>query len=178
MLPLAFLAVAGGLLFLVAGMTGSSLASVVQGHPDGANATTPTGAGATGSSGGSNAAPGPTGSGGVAHEIVTFFTPLVGKNAAAGIAGNASAESSYDPNAPGGGLFQTIGGRGVAQGSPVQAQLESAWAEIQARGEVGALRAAKSPEEAARIFQESFEKPASRTGSLAHREQAAREAYG
>lgn len=48
MLPLAFLAIAGGLLLLVAGGTGSSLASVVKGHPDGANATTPTGAAAGG----------------------------------------------------------------------------------------------------------------------------------
>lgn len=73
MLPLAFLAIAGGLLLLVAGGTGSSLASVVKGHPDGSNATTPTGAGAgatggpaAGVSGGVNAGPSePSSSGGL-----------------------------------------------------------------------------------------------------------------
>jgi hypothetical protein len=97
--------------------------------------------------------------GGVESEIYNFFKGKVGAAGAAGIVGNAAMESSFNPNAPGGGLFQTIGGRGVPQGSSVQAQLESAWEEIQERGEVGKLKGAKSPEEAAKIFEENFEKP-------------------
>lgn len=81
MLPLAFFAVAGGLLFLVAGMTGSSLASVVKGHPDGANAVTPTGAAAGGETPAAQQ-PGATASGGhpggAPGSLLAFATSQVG----------------------------------------------------------------------------------------------------
>lgn len=113
----------------------------------------------------------------VAQQIVAFF---MGKGLtraqAAGIAGNAGQESSYDPNAPGGGLFQTIGGRGVPQGSSVSAQLESAWREMIARGEVSGIKRTGSPEEAARFFEQNFERAG--IPAMSNRERYARQAYG
>ena len=122
----------------------------------------------------------------VAQQIVAFFQEHgLSKAQAAGIAGNAALESSYDPNAPGGGLFQTIGGRGVPQGSSVQSQLQSAWKEMLARGEVSGIKGTGSPEEAARFFESNFERPAGYNlpgeGGTAHslqRQAAARAALG
>lgn len=118
--------------------------------------------------------------GGVAQEIMAFFESHgLSAIAASGIVGNVAQESSFNPNAPGGGLFQTIGGRGVAQGSSVMAQLESAWKEMVARGEIGRLQGARTPQEAASIFGHEFERPEEGpTANYPHREQAAAEAYG
>lgn len=82
------------------------------------------------------------------------FTPAQ----AAGITGNVQQESSFNPNAPGGGLFQDIGGRGAGQGASIRAQLDKALAELPANGEA-ALRKTKTPSEAARVFSEQFERP-------------------
>ncbi len=48
MLALAFVALAGGVVLMVAGVTGSSVASAAQGHPDHANAKQPAGGSETG----------------------------------------------------------------------------------------------------------------------------------
>jgi hypothetical protein len=113
----------------------------------------------------------------VEEEIIKFYESKgFTKAQASGIAGNVAAESSYNPNAPGGGLFQTIGGRGVPQGSSVTAQLESAYNEMVSRGEIAPLKKAKTSGEAAKIFEEAFEKP--KVDNTAAREKYAQEAEG
>lgn len=96
---------------------------------------------------------------------------------AAGIVGNIEQESGTNPRAAGGGLFQGIGSRaGLGKGS-VKQQIEAAWNELQGseRGTLSLLRKARSPEEAARIFSEHFERPG--TPMLANRERYAAEAF-
>lgn len=96
---------------------------------------------------------------------------------AAGIVGNIQQESGLNPKAAGGGFFQGIGSRaGLGKGGAKQ-QLEAAWAELQgaAKGTLEALRHAKTPQQAARIFSERFERPG--TPMLSNRERYAREAY-
>lgn len=107
--------------------------------------------------------------------IIAFFmskglTPAQ----AAGIAGNAEAESSYNPQEPGGGLFQDLGGRGAGQGASLEAQLDAAWNELPTEG-LAALRKTKTPGEAAKVFEESFERP--KKDNTSTREQYANEAY-
>lgn len=79
--------------------------------------------------------------------------------AAAGIDGNIEQESSFDPNAPGGGLDQGQGSR--AHGGTVAQQINGILGELHGseRGTLQALKGARSPQEAARIFSEKFERP-------------------
>ncbi len=95
---------------------------------------------------------------------------------AAGIVGNLQQESGLNPNAPGGGLDQGEGSR--AHGGSTKQQLEAMWKELETseKGTLAALKAAKSPAEAARIFSEKFERPGE--PKMSKREQYAREAYG
>lgn len=112
-----------------------------------------------------------------AEQIVNFFQSKgLSRAAAAGIAGNTKQESSDNPNAPGGGLIQGQGGR-TSHGS-LQQQLEGVWGELTGpeRGTLGALKAAKTPSEAARIFSQRFERPG--IPMLGNRERYANEAYG
>lgn len=114
----------------------------------------------------------------VEQEIIAFF---VGKgytiNQAAGIAGNVHQESSFNVNEPGGGLFQDIGGRGAGQGASKTAQLEKANEELNSSGIATKLKRTKSPEEAAYLFAEEFERPKKGpTENLAGREHYAFEA--
>lgn len=121
---------------------------------------------------------GKLGGGDVEKQIMRFFISSgLSKIAASGIAGNAGQESSFDPNAAGGGLFQDIGGRGAPQGSPVLAQLKAALGELRGsyRSVLARLMGAKSPQEAARIFSEGFERPG--IPDIGNREHYASEAY-
>jgi TP901 family phage tail tape measure protein len=109
--------------------------------------------------------------------IMAFFESKgLTRAQAAGIVGNIEQESSTNPNAPGGGLFQGIGSRsGLGSGS-VKQQIEAAWKELSSNPEYGLaqLKKAKSPEEAARIFSQHFEKPGQ--PEVQNREKYAREA--
>lgn len=122
--------------------------------------------------------------GDVASEIMAFWESQgYSHAAAAGFVGNAAQESSLSPSAPGGGLYQQSGypssyGTGsVAQQS--QHVLESLSPQLR-----GMLQRAKSPQEAARLIEIYYEKPAgsqpgetATTNNRAYREQAALEAY-
>jgi hypothetical protein len=127
-----------------------------------------------------------TSGGSVEKQILNYFLGKgFSRNAAGGIVGNAAQESSFNPNAPGGGLFQEIGGRGAKQGASVQEQLEAAYNELRTtyHNVYAAMAHAGSPQEAAHIFEVGFEKPAGSqpgetvtTNNRPHREQAASEA--
>lgn len=112
----------------------------------------------------------------VEQEIVAFFESKgLTRAQAAGIAGNAKQESSYNPSEPGGGLFQDIGSRAASGVGGVQHQLEAAWGELQGTPTLTTLKATRTPEEAARVFSTYFERPG--TPMLSNREKYAREAY-
>jgi TP901 family phage tail tape measure protein len=123
----------------------------------------------------------------VEQQIVKFFEAKgFSKVAAAGIAGNAAQESSFNPNAPGGGLFQDIGGRGAKQGASTKEQLEAAYNELRTgyHGVFEEIQHAKTPQEAANLFaghaergKSGFENPNEAEANYGHREQAALEAY-
>ncbi len=113
----------------------------------------------------------------VGSQVIQFFTSKgYSKAAAAGIVGNMKQESSLNVNEPGGGLIQGQGGR-TSSGSLNQ-QLNGVLHELNTgyRGVASALKSAKTPEEAARIFSENFEKPG--IPELQNREAYAREAFG
>jgi Phage-related minor tail protein len=126
------------------------------------------------------------GGGSVEQEIVKFFESKgFSPNAAAGFAGNAAQESSFDPNAGGGGLYQQSGDG--ASGTGTVAEQSQQVLERLSPSLKGALNAAKSPGEAADLIMKDFEKPegsqpgetspsAIANANLAHREQAATQA--
>lgn len=93
---------------------------------------------------------------------------------AAGIVGNTQQESGNDPNAAGGGLIQGQGGR--TSSGTLRQQLEGVWRELTGpeRGTLNALRGARDPRTAARIFSQRFERPG--TPMLGNRERYAEEA--
>lgn len=110
------------------------------------------------------------------EEIIRFFQSKgLTKAQAAGIAGNVRQESSYNPNTPGGGLFQDIGSRAPSGTGSAQHQLEAAWRELQGTSTLAKLKATKTPQEAARVFSEDFERPGE--PDLSNREKYAAEAY-
>lgn len=175
MLALGFAALAVGGILGIAGVTGSTIHSVVQGKPDKANGkglgstgtttTTPS----AGSSGNPNA---------VRKQIVQFYMGKgLTKAQASGIAGNAEQESGLNPNESGGGLFQDIGGRSGSGTGSLNMQLEAAWGELLGpeSGALAALRRTTTPQAAAKVFSELFERPGD--PMLSNREQYAAEAY-
>lgn len=106
-------------------------------------------------------------------QIVSYFTSKgLTKNQASGIAGNITQESSRDPNKANGFLAQWLGDRlkaleafGASKREPVAGngnlQLQFIWHEL-STSEVGALQAlqrTKTPQEAARVFSEQYERP-------------------
>jgi TP901 family phage tail tape measure protein len=111
--------------------------------------------------------------------IMAYFMSKLHLTAAqaAGIIGNIEQESSTNPNAPGGGLFQDIGGRASSGKGSVLQQIEAAARELLGpeHGTLAALKKAKTPEEAARIFSQGFERPGK--PELHNREEYARDAY-
>lgn len=115
--------------------------------------------------------------GGVGGEALSFFQSHgYSKAAAAGIVGNMKQESSLNPNAAGGGLVQGQGGR-TSHGTAKQ-QFEGVLHELEGseRGTAQALKGARTPEQAAKIFSERFERPG--IPMLSNRERYAREAFG
>lgn len=106
---------------------------------------------------------------------------------AAGIVGNLKQESGLNPKAPGGGLAQWLGSRleslhnfAASRGaSPESAgvQLEFIWHELTTteRGTLAALRKTSTPQAAARVFSEQYERPG--IPMLPNRERYAVEAY-
>lgn len=175
MLALGFFALASGLIMGIAGVTGSSIRSVVQGKPDKSNSkglgasTVSTQTASAGSSGNPNA---------VRKQIVQFFMSKgLTKAQAAGIAGNAEQESGLNPNESGGGLFQDIGGRSGSGTGSLHSQLEAAWKELLGpeSGALANLRRTNTPQAAAKVFSEQFERPG--IPDLSNREQYAAEAF-
>jgi len=171
MIALAFFAIAGGVILMVAGVTGSTIASAAKGTPDHAKVvdvsagSEPAAASPTGSAG--KAGSGPAGQ--VAWDYLTKqgLTPAQ----AAGVIGNLQQESGLDPHAPGGGLAQWIGGRwdelvrfASRQGADPNSaplQVEYLWHELTTseRGALLALKRATTPRQAARVFSEQYERP-------------------
>jgi TP901 family phage tail tape measure protein len=100
---------------------------------------------------------------------------------AAGIAGNFQQESSLNPNMKtkeGTGLDSGTGSR--AHGGSLKQQVEAYWKELTQSSELGlaALRKTHSPQEAARVFAEYFEKPKKGpTENLSGREEYAAKAF-
>lgn len=109
-----------------------------------------------------------------AHVYEYFRARGLSPAQAAGIVGNTQQESSNDPAAPGGGLDQGQGAR--FHPGNVEQQLHGIYDELQTseRGTLQALKGAKGPREAARIFSERFERPG--IPDLANRERYAQEA--
>lgn len=104
--------------------------------------------------------------------------------AAAGFVGNAAQESSLNPNTPGGGLYQQSGYPGSYGTGSVAQQSQHVFENLSPQLKA-MLNRAKSPQEAARLIEIYYEKPAgsqpgesATTNNRAHREQAAAEAYG
>jgi hypothetical protein len=180
MLALAFIALAGGVVLMVAGVTGSSITSAAQGHPDHAMAKETASADAIPAGG---VAPG-----GDAGQIVYGYLTKQGLTPAqaAGVIGNLQQESRLDPAAAGGGLAQWIGERWTGllrfankQGaSPDSAalQAEYLWYELTTteRGALTALKKTTTAQQAARVFSEQYERPGD--PQLANRERYAAEA--
>ncbi len=91
---------------------------------------------------------------------------------AAGVVGNARQESGLNPRASGGGLFQGIGGRSRLGRGNARQQVETALREEPAAW--AALRRTHTPQEAARVFSQKFERPG--TPMVGNRERYAGEA--
>ena len=112
--------------------------------------------------------------GGVVGEVNSLASAAgFNKTAIAGLLGNAMQESSLNPNAPGGGLWQQISNFGSGTGGTVQQQ----WARMlpQIAGIRNAMNSAGSPGAAATIFEQDFEKAG--IPALANRIKYANEAF-
>lgn len=119
--------------------------------------------------------------------LIYFQQKGLTANQAAGIVGNLKQESSLNPSAAGGFLAQWLGARlrgleAFAAGKHVnvagntQVQLDYIWQELNSseKGTLTALRKTKTPQEAARVFSQGFERPSQ--PNLAAREKYAVEA--
>lgn len=178
-LALAFAAVLAGGLLAASGLRKRSLSEVISGvtSPNVANASaSPEPTASTAAAPPSphalphmqNASP--------AKAIRSYFEQQgLSRAQAAGIAGNLQQESSDNPNAAGGGLDQGQGAR--AHGGSMLQQLEAIWSELTGSeaSTLRALRRAKTPQSAARVFSQRFERPG--LPMLANRERYALEAY-
>lgn len=156
-LAIGFATVLAGALWVTSGVRNRGLSEILHGVTS-ADPETAQAAGSPGTA----AAVSPSGGSSTAAKIVAFF---VGKGLtpaqAAGIAGNAQQESSDNPSAAGGGLFQDIGSRAPSGTGSLEQQLEHAWAELSGpeRGTLAAIQTASTAPEAAKIFSERFERP-------------------
>lgn len=158
-LSLGFGAVLAGVLLSSAGLRNRSLSEIVRGitspnvNVSSAQAAPVPPAGAASPSSSGHVSP-------TAKGIRGFFEGKgLTRAQAAGIVGNLQQESGLNPNAPGGGLDQGQGSR--AHSGSLTAQLEAIWSELvgSESGTLHALRRAVTPQQAARIFSERFERP-------------------
>jgi hypothetical protein len=127
----------------------------------------------------------------LAERILGFFLEKgLTKNQAAGIVGNLKQESKLNPAEPGGYLAQWGGsrlsglesyakskGKATASGD-AELQLEYIWSELvgDEKGTLAALKKTTTPEAAAAVFSNMFERPGE--PDLANREKYAKEAAG
>ena len=112
--------------------------------------------------------------GGVVGAVNDFFTSAgFDKIAIAGILGNAMQESSLNPNAPGGGMWQQISNFGSGTGGSLLNQMQKMLSQI--GGLRGSLNAADSPGAAASIFEQGFERAG--IPAMANRVKYAQEAF-
>jgi hypothetical protein len=121
------------------------------------------------------------------HTIASYlYSHGASKFAAAGIAGNIDAESSGDAEAievgggRGGGLIQWTPWQSYGNlitGSPSQDLMTQLAAILQFGGGLGLVNKGTSPSNAAQIYQDDYERPASLTGSLAQRMSSANAVY-
>ena len=125
----------------------------------------------------------------VANQLLTMLQMEgLSKAGAAGIVGNAAQESNFNPNEPGGYLFQWLGSRltgeqafAASQGLPasnVSAQVGFVMKELQGMpGLLHMLQTTNNPQAAALAFSNIFERPNAALANNAHRESAAAQAY-
>lgn len=134
-----------------------ALASIVQGALNQmTGAANKAGEAATAASG-VGGMPNVTLSGPIPRQVQQFFSAAgFNKTAIAGILGNSTQESSNDPNAPGGGMWQQISNFGSGTGGSLLHQMQIMLPQIQHLK--AAMNAAKTPGEAAVIFEQGFEK--------------------
>jgi hypothetical protein len=123
-----------------------------------------------------------------AGQIISALAPIVGKVGAAGVAGNTMQESTNNPGSAGGGLAQWQGARytglvNYAHGhgldpSSGQAALGYLAQDLSGpyKGLANQLRAAKTPQQAADLFSNIYERPG--TPMLGNRERYAAQALG
>lgn len=112
--------------------------------------------------------------GGVVGEVSSFMSRAgFDKIAIAGMLGNAMQESSLNPNEAGGGFWQQISNFGSGTGGSLEHQMEVMLPQI--LGLRTAMNAAKSPGQAAEVFEEGFEHAG--IIAMANRMQYAQEAY-
>jgi hypothetical protein len=94
--------------------------------------------------------------------VVAYFEARgLSKHAAAGIAGNLQQESNLNAGDPGGGLAQWNPSRYNATGKTAQQQLDQIWTELSTTeiATLHALQKSKTPEDAATVFSNLFERP-------------------
>src|SRR6185312_11307913 len=125
----------------------------------------------------------------VANQLLTMLQMEgLSKAGAAGIVGNAAQESNFNPNEPGGYLFQWLGSRltgeqafAASQGLPasnVSAQVGFVMKELQGMpGLLHMLQTTNNPQAAALAFSNIFERPNAALANNPHRESAAAQAY-
>jgi hypothetical protein len=115
-------------------------------------------------------------SGALPNQVLQFMSASgFNKMAVAGMLGNALQESTMNPNAPGGGLWQQISNFGSGTGGSLIAQMQKMLPQIQSLK--AKMNAALSPGDAATIFMQDFERPAVATENLARRISGANAAY-
>lgn len=99
----------------------------------------------------------PSLSGPVSNQVLQFMSAAgFNKIAIAGMLGNAYQESSLRPNTPGGGFWQQISNFGSGSGGTLLHQMQVMLPQIM--GLKAAMNSAKTPAEAAMIFEQGFEK--------------------
>lgn len=190
-LVIGFVALLGAALLLTSAVADASFADVITGKAGQTYRAHEASSIATPSSSSSPSSSGPVSAAGVGSSAGSIVDYLVSRGltpvAAAGVVGNLQQESSLNPKEAGGGLAQWIGSRwtalvsfagglGVSPDS-ADAQLQFLMHELASSypGTLAAINQASTPEQAATIFSEQYERPG--TPMLANRQSYAQAAY-